>query len=169
LLLFGDEEMEPLRGILGEVAQIRAGAEHLAGLMSGLTIRYDVGASGHPMLGLRLPPDQELQLADGTRTRVGDLLHPARGVLIGTGPVGEVRELAAGWADRVDVATGSWVTADTNANGPGLPDAVLVRPDGYVAWAAPGGGDLQDALERWFGTATARLPEDAAALAPART
>ena len=56
-------------------------------------------------------------------------------------------QVAAGWADRVDVVTGRWVPGGADP----APDAVLLRPDGYVAWAAPGGGDLGAALTRWFG------------------
>ncbi|MFC0846171.1 FAD-dependent monooxygenase [Streptomyces noboritoensis] len=149
LYLTGDE-MEPLRAVMRELVESPDVARHLAGQVSGLDVRYDVGATGHPLLGLRLSPDRELNLADGTPTRIAELLHSARGVLITTGDSREAAELAEGWADRVDVVTGTWVPAD-NAAGDD-PEAVLLRPDGHVAWASPDGGKLRDALERWFGT-----------------
>ncbi|MFF1481858.1 FAD-dependent monooxygenase [Streptomyces sp. NPDC058301] len=153
LIYLSGEEMEPLRAVLRELVQIPDAARHLAGLVSGLDVRYDVDtdASGHPLLGLRLAPGRELKLAEGGRTRVAELLHSARGVLITTGGSREAAELAEGWSDRVDVVTGSWVPSDT-ASGED-PEAVLVRPDGHVVWAAPDGGKLRDALERWFGAA----------------
>ena len=71
-----------------------------------------------------------------------------RGVLISTTASGEAAQFAEGWADRIKIVTGTW--AD---QGPAL-DAVLIRPDGYVAWTYPdSGGDLAGALGRWFGTA----------------
>jgi hypothetical protein len=100
-----------------------------------------------------MPPDRELTHPDGRRTRIADLLHAARGVLITTSSSGEAGQLAEGWADRIEVITGTWATGQD----PAL-DAVLIRPDGYVAWTSPGsGGDLADALGRWFGTTRATV------------
>jgi hypothetical protein len=144
--------MEPVRSVMGELAAIPAAAEHLAGLVSGLSIRYDVGATGHPLLGLRLSPEWELRPAGGRLTQVADLLHAARGVLIVTGAAAGAAEAAAGWRDRVDVVAGEWEPGRTPGAVP-PPAAVLVRPDGHVAWAAPDGGSLSDALGRWFGPA----------------
>src|SRR6185437_8690018 len=85
----------------------------------------------------------------GGRVRAAELLRRARGVLVAAG--GSQAGVAAGeWGDRVDVVAGEGV----RGSAPGLvsePDEVLVRPDGYVAWASPGGGDLPAALHRWFG------------------
>ncbi|MFD9795482.1 FAD-dependent monooxygenase [Streptomyces sp. NPDC059070] len=153
LIYLSGEEMEPLRAVLRELVQIPDAARHLAGLVSGLDVRYDVAEGGHPLLGLRLAPGRELKLADGGQVRVAELLHAGHGVLITTGDSAEAAELAAGWADRVDVVNGSWVPSDT-ASGED-PEAVLVRPDGHVIWVAADGGKLRDALERWFGTALA--------------
>jgi hypothetical protein len=94
-----------------------------------------------------------LDLADGTRTRVAELLHPARGVFITTRDRSVAARLAADWADRIDIVTGSWVPAEPGPHA--APEEVLIRPDGYVAWAAPDGGDLSGALARWFGSARA--------------
>lgn len=153
LLYLTGDEMEPLRSVMRELVAYKDAARHLAGMTSGLTIRYDMGPGKHPLLGLRMPPGHELELSDGSRIRVAELLHPARGVLICTGDRDEAARVAVAWSDRVDIVRGSW-----GSNVPGGPDtapeAVLLRPDGYVAWAAPG-GDLAEALCRWFGTPVA--------------
>ena len=149
MLYLGDADMDPIRSVMDELVAYKDAAGHLAGMVSGLGIRYDVGPGEHPLLGLRMPPDRELARPDGRRTTVAELLRAARGVLITTGGSGEAGPLAAGWADRVEVVTGTWA--------PGLDpalDAVLIRPDGYVAWTSPGSdGDLASAFGRWFGTA----------------
>ncbi|GAA1514810.1 FAD-dependent monooxygenase [Streptomyces synnematoformans] len=145
------EEMDPVRGVLGELVAEKDAAGYMAGMLSGLGIRYEVGAGEHPLLGRRLAPDRELVRPDGSRVRVAELLHAARGVLVTAG------DGAGGWADRVDVVAGTWAPGP----GPVPPPAVLVRPDGYVAWADPGSGEeLGDALARWFGPArtTAAVP-----------
>ncbi|MFE5399700.1 FAD-dependent monooxygenase [Streptomyces sp. NPDC056568] len=148
LLYLSGPEGEPLRAVLRELVRLPDAARYLAGQVSGLHIRYDVGAGEHPLLGLRLPPQAELVRAGGERTRVAELLHGARGVLISTGDPATAEKTAAGWSDRVDVVTGTW-------GEDGGPQAVLVRPDGHVVWTDPDGGELHDALTRWFGTATA--------------
>jgi 2-polyprenyl-6-methoxyphenol hydroxylase-like FAD-dependent oxidoreductase len=155
-------EMEPLRSVMRELAAYKDATGHLAGMVSGLSIRYDMGPGEHPLLGLRMPPDHELDLADGTRTRVAELLHPARGVFITTRDRSAAARLAADWADRVDIVTGSWVSAPAPGSR-AVVDEVLIRPDGYVAWAAPDGGDLSGALARWFGSARAVTAQPAAA------
>ncbi|SCL52782.1 FAD-dependent monooxygenase [Micromonospora yangpuensis] len=169
LYLTGDE-LEPLRGVLRELVEHRDAAGHLAGMVSGLGIRYDLGDGRHPLLGRRMPPDRELVRADGSRTRVAELLHAGRGVFVDTGHAvepdgsGTTAGAVAGWSDRVDVVTGDWVQ-----DGPGDPayaalGSVLIRPDGYLAWVAPDGGDLTEALDRWFGAARSALPAEPAAV-----
>ncbi len=124
----------------------------IAAMLSGLDIHYDLG-EGHPLLGRRMP-DLDLHTADGP-TRVFTLLHDARPVLLNLGAPGGFD--IGPWADRVRwidaVHVGGWelpVLGEIAA-----PAAVLVRPDGHVAWA----GDLTDpelprALATWFGAAT---------------
>jgi 2-polyprenyl-6-methoxyphenol hydroxylase-like FAD-dependent oxidoreductase len=151
VLYLGGDELDPLRTVLGELVAHPSVANHLAAMVSGLDIHYDMGCSGHPLTGLRLAPDTGLDLPDGTRVRVADLLRSAHGVLIGTGEdTGAHAEEAAGWGGRVDTVTGAWAGGSER-----LPSAVLLRPDGYVAWAAPGDDDLATALTRWFGAPSA--------------
>jgi hypothetical protein len=122
-------------------------------MMSGLDIHYDLG-EGHPLLGRRMP-DLDVITESGPR-RVFSLLHDARPVVLN---LGEPFALdIAPWADRVrriDARyAGAWelpVVGEVSA-----PSAVLIRPDGHVAWAG-GGTDqgLRDALTTWFGPPTA--------------
>ncbi|MEW2353501.1 FAD-dependent monooxygenase [Spirillospora sp. NPDC029432] len=144
------EEMDPVRGVMGELAACKDAAAHLAGMLSGLGIRYDLGTGDHPLLGRRMPPHQELTLPDGTRTRIADLLHTAHGLLITTDPEAPTHH-AHNWNDRIDIITGTWPTWPTTHQPP--PHALLIRPDGYIAWTSPGTDDtLTDTLTRWFGT-----------------
>ena len=105
--------------------------------MSGLGVRYDLG-EGHPLLGRRLP-DLELVTADAP-LRVFSLLHDARPVLLNLGEPGGFD--ITPWADRVPSIDakylGTWELPAIGAVTP--PTAVLVRPDGYVAWV---GGQSQ--------------------------
>jgi 2-polyprenyl-6-methoxyphenol hydroxylase-like FAD-dependent oxidoreductase len=153
MLYLGDADMDPIRSVLSELVSYKDAAGHLAGIVSGLGIRYDMGPGDHPLLGRRMPPDSELICSGGHRIRVAELLHAARGLLITTGGADTAGRLAAGWADRIEIIPGTWAAGP----GPAL-DAVLIRPDGYVAWTSPGSdGDLAGALGRWFGTARATV------------
>ncbi|WP_328565246.1 FAD-dependent monooxygenase [Streptomyces coelicoflavus] len=159
------EDMDPVREVVGELLTHRDAAGYAAGMLSNLGIRYDLAKGDHPLLGLRMPPDRTLTLADGTRTRVAELLRTGRGLLITTGDTTGTPTPTAphhdDYADRVDTVTGTWT--DTPDTTPGTTpdtalDAVLVRPDGYVAWTAPGTtDDLDQALDRWFGPARTAL------------
>jgi hypothetical protein len=124
-----------------------------AAMMSGLDIHYDLG-EGHPLLGRRMP-DLDLVTANGP-LRVFTLLHDARPLFLNLGEPGGFD--ISPWTDRIQLI-------DAEYAGPwGLPalgtviapTAVLVRPDGYVAWV----GDLSQvglaaALTTWFGPPTA--------------
>jgi bifunctional hydroxylase/dehydrase len=158
-LYLGGPETDSLRAVFAELLQYREVREHLVGMVTGLDIRYDAGAGDHPLLGRRLP---DFALADGPDgTTAYGLLHRARGVVLdlrgdaeargGEVPGGsDVRAVAEPWTDRVDVV----VTASRPGQAPADVDALLVRPDGYLAWIGSGGSGtagLADALSRWFG------------------
>jgi hypothetical protein len=146
-----DDRMEALVGVVSELASMDEPRKWLAGIISGLDIHYDLG-EGHPLLGRRMP-DLDLVTADG-QLRVFELLHDARPLLLNLDGAGEVDVAVAPWADRVQridaVYEGEWelpVLGVVSA-----PTAVLVRPDGYVAWAGNGtDAGLTDALATWFG------------------
>ncbi|GGM05576.1 MULTISPECIES: FAD-dependent monooxygenase [Micromonospora] len=150
-LYLGGDQMQPLRELFGELVAYPEVQRHLVGMVTGLDTRYDVGSDEHPLLGRRLP-NQELVGADG-KSSTFEQLHRGRGVLFVLGDDQAAATAATGWADRVDT-----VQATPHADGGQGPlaglDALLVRPDGYVAWLAPtgaGAGGLDDALSRWFG------------------
>ena len=124
-----------------------------AEMMSGLDIHYDLG-EGHPLLGRRVP-DLDVQTADGP-TRVYAPLHAARPVLLDLGEGAGVD--IAPWADRVrrvaGRVAGAWALPVIGAVP--APAAVLIRPDGHVAWVGDGSDrGLREALTRWFGPAAA--------------
>ncbi len=150
-----DERMRALSDVVSELAGMEEPRKRLAGLISGLDIHYDLG-EGHPLLGRRMP-DLDLLTADGP-LRVFQLLHDAKPALLNLG--GPDRFDIAPWADRVQLIDadyqGPWelpVLGKVTA-----PTAVLIRPDGYVAWVGePADPGLPDALGTWFGApATAR-------------
>ncbi|RPF25367.1 bifunctional hydroxylase/dehydrase [Streptomyces sp. Ag109_G2-6] len=148
LLFLSGAEVQPLRDSLRALMAYEDVARHLAAMVTGLEITYEVGKGSHPLLGRRMP-HLELAAADGT-TSSTELLRPGRGVLLDLADNPRLRGRAAAWAERVDT-----VTARPRGAADGLHDttALLIRPDGYVAWAAPGSHhDLPMALERWFGT-----------------
>ncbi len=150
-------ELDPLRTVIRELVDTTGAAGHFAGMVSGLGVRYDMGAGDHPLLGLRLSPDRELRLPDGSSTRVAELLHPARPVFLTTDGSSPADHLKGPWPKGVDLLTASWAPPqDGERTHPAL-DAVLIRPDGYIAWAAPGGGDLAAQLSLW----TAHTPATA--------
>lgn len=144
-----DERTKALLEFMSELLGMDEPRKRFAAMMSGLDIRYDFG-EGHPLLGRRMP-DLDLITADGP-LRIFTLLHAARPVLINFGEAGAF-DIAA-WADRVRLVdarhAGAWelpVLGKVSA-----PAAVLVRPDGYVAWTGDSAGQgLVDALAAWFG------------------
>ncbi|MFE9840255.1 FAD-dependent monooxygenase [Streptomyces goshikiensis] len=152
LLFLGGTEMQPLRDVLGELTGHEVVHRHLAGMVSGLEVRYPVGPGDHPLLG-RCVPDMELAGEAGTTTVFG-LLHGARGLLLDLDGDDRLRRRAQPWADRVDVVSArpAGPAGPASDAGAARTDAVLVRPDGHVAWASPGSQEeLTDALARWFG------------------
>ncbi len=148
-----DDRIEALRDAVSELLSIDEPRKRFAAMMSGLDIQYDLG-EGHPLLGRRMP-DLDLVTADGP-LRVFTLLHEARPVLLNLGEPGALD--IAPWTDRVQLVdaeyAGPWELPVLGAVT--APSAVLIRPDGHVAWV----GDtaqlgLADALTTWFGPPTA--------------
>jgi 2-polyprenyl-6-methoxyphenol hydroxylase-like FAD-dependent oxidoreductase len=144
-----DDRTKALRDTVSDLLSMEEPRRRFAGMMSGLDIHYDLG-DGHPLLGRRLP-DLDLVVNDGP-LRAFTLLHTGRGVVLNFGDHADLG--VAGWADRVDSVdaryVGNWelpVSGKVAA-----PSAVLVRPDGYVAWVGDrNDAGLADALTRWFG------------------
>jgi 2-polyprenyl-6-methoxyphenol hydroxylase-like FAD-dependent oxidoreductase len=152
-LLRPDDRSKAARDVMAELLAFDQPRRTLAAEMTGLGIRYDLG-EGHPLLGRRMP-DLELVTDDGPR-RTYTLLHDARPLLLNLGARGDID--IAHWSDRVRLVDaiygGAWelpaigtVTA---------PKAVLVRPDGHVAWVGDGTDrGLVDAMTMWFGAPAA--------------
>ena len=145
-----DDRHDALRETVTTLLEMDGPRRHVAAMISGLDIHYHLG-DGHPLLGRRMP-DLDLETAEGP-TRVFTLLHDARPVLVNFGERGGFDVSA--WADRVRSVDAShdgvWelpVLGEVAA-----PPAVLIRPDGHVAWTGaltdPG---LPRALESWLGT-----------------
>jgi hypothetical protein len=149
LLRRPDDRIKALRDTMSELLSMDEPRKRFGAMMSGLDIHYDLG-EGHPLLGRRMP-DLDLVTADGP-LRLFTLLHDARPVLLNLGEPGGFD--IAPWADRVQLIDakypGSWELPAVGAVT--APMAVVIRPDGYVAWV----GDLTDlglpdALTTWFG------------------
>jgi 2-polyprenyl-6-methoxyphenol hydroxylase-like FAD-dependent oxidoreductase len=146
-LLSPGANVTALRELFGELLRERGNAKHIADLMAGADIRYDMGTpSEHPMVGGWMP---DLALRKGNR--VAEILRSGRPVLLDLAGRADLADAARAWTDRVDVVSDSVV-------GEAPAEAVLVRPDGYVAWAAGPEGtadELRAALRTWFGQPTA--------------
>jgi 2-polyprenyl-6-methoxyphenol hydroxylase-like FAD-dependent oxidoreductase len=151
-LLRPDDRTKALRDITSELLSMDEPRKRFAAMMSGLGIHYDLG-EGHPLLGHRMP-DLDVVAADGPM-RVFTLLHDARPMLLNLGEPGGFD--ITPWVDRVKLIDakydGAWELPALGAIT--APSAVLIRPDGYVAWAGerPDAG-LADALTSWFGPPT---------------
>jgi 2-polyprenyl-6-methoxyphenol hydroxylase-like FAD-dependent oxidoreductase len=148
-----DARTQALVDVVSELASLDEPRKRLAGLVSGLDIHYDLG-EGHPLLGRRMP-DHDLVTADGP-LRVFELLHDARPLLLNLGQPGDFD--IPPWADRVQLIDasyqGEWELPILGVVS--APTAVLIRPDGYVAWVGDGAeAGLTEALATWFGPSTA--------------
>jgi 2-polyprenyl-6-methoxyphenol hydroxylase-like FAD-dependent oxidoreductase len=144
-----DDRIEAARDVVAELLGMDEPRKRFAAEMSGLGIHYDLG-DGHPLLGRRMP-DLDLVTADGP-LRVFTLLHDARPMLLNLGEPGGLE--ITPWADRVQLIDAKYVGMwELPALGEvTAPTAVLIRPDGYVAWVGEQTQrGLDDALTTWFG------------------
>ncbi|WP_405164898.1 FAD-dependent monooxygenase [Nocardia sp. NBC_01499] len=142
-LMRTDKRSRELRTVMTELLATRDGASTVFRKISGVLHRYDLGG-GHDLVGGAVP---DLELSDGTR--IGEHFIDGGAVLFDLGDSAELRAVAGPWSSRTRVVTAKPVE-------PGELTAMLVRPDGFVAWAADGGNQdgLEAALTRWFGAAT---------------
>ncbi|HET6833350.1 MAG TPA: FAD-dependent monooxygenase [Acidimicrobiales bacterium] len=147
-----DDRHQALRDTMTELLSMDEPRRRIAAMLSGLDVHYDLG-QGHSLLGRRMP-DLDLHTADGP-TRVFTLLHDARPVLLNLGEPDGFD--TSPWANRVRLvdARHDGVCELPVLGEVAAPPAVVIRPDGHVAWT----GDLMDpelprALATWFGAAT---------------
>ena len=130
-----------LEAIIRDLIDTRDGATYFAERVWGVSLRYDLGGS-HPLVGRSAP---DFELVDGTR--LGDLLREGRGLFLDFDARAPLHALARRWSGRI-----TYVAGDAKDR-LGL-SAVLVRPDGFVAWASEEGPDHEEASQaasRWFG------------------
>jgi 3-(3-hydroxy-phenyl)propionate hydroxylase len=144
-----DDRTLAMRDIVGGLLKLEEPRKRIAGMMSGLDIRYELG-EGHPLLGRRMP-DLDVVTASGSQ-RIFSFLHKAQPLLLNLGAPHAID--IAPWSDRVQYVdakyTGKWelpVLGEVAA-----PPAVLIRPDGFAAWVGDGSVQgLTEALTTWFG------------------
>jgi 3-(3-hydroxy-phenyl)propionate hydroxylase len=151
-------QTDALREVFGSLMVFDDVNRHLRAMLTALDVRYPV--DGDHLLAGRRVPDADLKTSDGA-TRVHELLHAGRPVLLDLRGSAAVAAVAGRWADRVDLVEARseddhWpvpVVGEVSA-----PAALLIRPDGHVAWAAAAGARLgtsalRAALTTWFGPA----------------
>jgi 2-polyprenyl-6-methoxyphenol hydroxylase-like FAD-dependent oxidoreductase len=130
-----------LEAIIRDLIDTCDGATYFAERVWGVSLRYDLGG-GHPLVGLSAP---DFELTDGTK--LGELLTNGKGLLLDFDARSSLQALASRWSDRI-----TYVASDVKDR-LGL-SAVLVRPDGFVAWAGEAAADHEEASQaasRWFG------------------
>lgn len=139
-LMYPLDKVAPLRELFAELLELDAVNRYLTDMVTGIGIRYDMTQTDDdPLLGKRIP-DIELTTADGPSS-TWRTLRDGHGVLV---RFGDCDLDLSGWADRLDV-----VTAQRT---PELPvDALLLRPDGHVAFVGSDGEGLRLAVKTWFG------------------
>jgi 2-polyprenyl-6-methoxyphenol hydroxylase-like FAD-dependent oxidoreductase len=149
ILLSPGEHVTALRELVGELLTHEQTLRYVVDRLLGLDVRYAMGGDGapaHPLVG-GWAPDLPLR-ADSGDTRLAALMHGARPVLLDLTADGRLQAAAAGWTGRVQTRV---ARSDEPLEG------ILVRPDGYVAWAAAPGDHntdrLRQALQKWFGAA----------------
>ncbi|MFD1538717.1 FAD-dependent monooxygenase [Nonomuraea guangzhouensis] len=144
-----DAAAEALREVFSELLTDEQPLRRMGALVAGSDIRYPMPGSDHHPLAGTFAPDLTLHTDQGM-TSVADLLHPARPILLVLADRPDLRETAQDWRHRVDIHTAK--TDDRPA------DALLIRPDAHIAWAATidepadtAAPSLREALSTWFG------------------
>lgn len=150
-LMAPGSDVTALRDLFAEMLTDTGTVQRIADLLAGADVRYETDPADPDGPTGWFAPSAQLTLADGTRSRVPELLHGARPVLIDND--GDLRDAAAPWTDRVEYVE--------LARGSELP-SMLIRPDGFVAWSQTDPTDVRTALTTWFGE-----PHRAAVSAPA--
>ena len=146
--------MRALEAIIRDLIETGDGATYFATRVWGMSLGYDLGGD-HPLAGHSAP---EVELGDGMTA--GMLLRPGKGLLLDFDPAEPLRRFAARWGDRI-----SYAASDASSNVDA--SAILVRPDGFVAWAGDASreiADLDEAARRWFGAADDALSSGLATL-----
>lgn len=140
-----DEADESLRKVFAELMSDEQATRRIGAMIAGSDIRYptrfDTAGGDHPLVGA-FAPNLALRTEAGSTT-VGELMHPARPVLLDLGARADTVAVARDWAEQVGVVS-------ARADDPPA-DALLIRPDGHVAWAGGSADGLRDALSYWFG------------------
>ena len=138
------EAQDALRGLFIDPMRLPEANRYLSGMISGLDVQYAMpGADASALIGRRML-DLDLDSPTG-QTRVSQLLHAGRGLLLDLGHHDDLAAVTARWSAQVDYIRAS-TPADFAAS------AVLVRPDGYICWTAENGSpDVESALRTWFG------------------
>ena len=132
--------------VIRDLIDTRDGTTYFIQKVSGLLLRYDLGDT-HPVLG-RIVPDFELQNGSQDGSRLGDFMHDGTGILLDLNGNEALGTLAQPWTGRVKYLSARAQECLGLA-------ALLVRPDGFVAWATDGEPDLaslEAAMRRWFGS-----------------
>lgn len=156
-----DARVEAVRDVVSELLEMEEPRKRFAAMMSGLDVHYELGGE-HPLVGRRMP-DLDVVATDGV-LRVFTLLHDARPVLLNL--AGPISFDISPWEDRVTSIDakydGVWQLPALGPVSP--PNAVLIRPDGYVAWVGDGMDreGLCDALTTWFGQPSPKLGRNSA-------
>jgi hypothetical protein len=138
-----DPHAHAIANVIRDLIDTREGTSYFIEKISGMSLRYDLPGD-HPLIG-RSAPDLEFD----DDTRLGALLHDGAGLLVDLTGGPDIAALSRSWAGRVKHVTGTAKDAKGVA-------ALLVRPDGFVAWAADENSEpdlpaLEKTLSRWFG------------------
>jgi 3-(3-hydroxy-phenyl)propionate hydroxylase len=159
VLVDPDPKMADLHDVVTRLIGIDDVNHYLSTTLSGLDVRYPMPGT-HPLLGRRVP-DADISTRGETK-RIFDLLHGARPVLLDMSSTADLAGAAAGWTDRIDIVTTDCTAQPWDVPNVGTiptPAALLIRPDGHVAWSSDRDPDLaalREALNTWCGPAANR-------------